>query len=300
MSDRIFDLVLRLYPKAFQAEYGAEMRRLFHDQLRAADGWPGRLRVWVRLLADAATAAPREHHRSVIAPEGEHRLSEAGLHELIRRSHAAAFPSTILWVSLGFGISWIGGAPRPAMFAIHGLLAILALLMLRGMRQYKRHWRDFSLRFEGDSIVESSGGKVVKSLRREEVARIFEVPGHALSVIAREQARSLWIPAPVDGFETIREVLGSWSPIETRPAAKAPGFGGHVTNVTLLALYAAALLVRSQPIGLVLLGAVAVLLMRVARSATGAPALIAWRVRVVTAVLIAILAIKAASLLGWW
>ncbi len=300
MSDRIFDLVLRLYPKAFQEEYGAEMRRLFHDQLRAADGWPGRLRVRARLFADAAAAAPREHHRSVTAPEGEHRLSEAGLHEVIRRSHAAAFPAAILWVSLGFGLSWLGAAPRPAMFAIYGLLAILVSMMLRGVRQVKRHWRGFSLRFEGDSIVESSSGKVVKSLRREEVERIIEVPGYALSVIAREQARSLWIPSPVDGFETIRDVLGSWAPIETRPAAKAPGFAGHVSMYALFALYAAALLVRSQPIGLVLLGIATAMLMRLAWSATGAPARIVWRVRLVTAALIAILAIKAASLLGWW
>lgn len=299
MSDRIFDFVLRLYPKAFREEYGAEMRRLFHDQLRAANGWTGRIRVWARLFADAASSAPREHHRPVAAPGEDYRLSEAGLHEVIRRSHTAAFPTTILWVVLGFGISWFGGAPRPAMFAIHGLFAVILVMMRRGMRQYERHWRGFSLRFEGDTIVESNGGRVVKSLRREEVERIIEAPGYALSVIARDQARSFWIPAPVGGFETIREVLGSWAPIETRGPVKAPRFAGHFSRHGFLVLYASALLVRSKTMGVLLAFVAAALLLRFAMSAAGLPAHAAWRARLVAIALAAILAVKAASLLGF-
>jgi hypothetical protein len=55
---------LRVYPDHFRAQYGAEMTRLFGDQLRdvLATGRPGALAsLWLRSVVDLVVTAPRHH-----------------------------------------------------------------------------------------------------------------------------------------------------------------------------------------------------------------------------------------------
>jgi hypothetical protein len=62
--ERIYGRLLRLYPRAFRAEYGAEMARLFGDQLRDAQssGQPRALAsLWLRSIVDLIVTAPRHH-----------------------------------------------------------------------------------------------------------------------------------------------------------------------------------------------------------------------------------------------
>jgi putative ABC transport system permease protein len=55
-SERIYRLLLRLYPRDFRDEYGREMSMLFRDR---AEG--GRVRLWFEVLDDLLLHAPREH-----------------------------------------------------------------------------------------------------------------------------------------------------------------------------------------------------------------------------------------------
>jgi putative ABC transport system permease protein len=55
-SERIYRWLLRLYPREFREEYGAEMAYLYRD--RAKD--EGALSLWVALVADLLRTAPRE------------------------------------------------------------------------------------------------------------------------------------------------------------------------------------------------------------------------------------------------
>ena len=55
-SERIYRLLLRLYPRDFGDEYGAEMARLYRDRARDE----GALRLWLALLADVLRTAPKE------------------------------------------------------------------------------------------------------------------------------------------------------------------------------------------------------------------------------------------------
>lgn len=64
MSEKLYALLLRLYPTHFRKVYGEEARQLFRDRLRDEPGAFGRLRLWVDVLADLAASAPREHHRA--------------------------------------------------------------------------------------------------------------------------------------------------------------------------------------------------------------------------------------------
>jgi predicted permease len=56
LGARLFRSLLRLYPREFRDEYGAEMARLYRDRARDE----GALRVWLDLLVDLARTAPRE------------------------------------------------------------------------------------------------------------------------------------------------------------------------------------------------------------------------------------------------
>ena len=54
---RLYRRLLRLYPREFREEYGAEMSRLYRDRSRDE----GVLALWPALLADAVRTAPKEH-----------------------------------------------------------------------------------------------------------------------------------------------------------------------------------------------------------------------------------------------
>ena len=53
---RLYRRLLRLYPREFLEEYGAEMTRLYRDRARDE----GALRLWLDLLLDVPRTAPRE------------------------------------------------------------------------------------------------------------------------------------------------------------------------------------------------------------------------------------------------
>ncbi len=56
MGARLYRRLLRLYPREFQEEYGAEMARLYRDRARDE----GVLRLWLALLGDLFRTAPKE------------------------------------------------------------------------------------------------------------------------------------------------------------------------------------------------------------------------------------------------
>jgi hypothetical protein len=61
--ERVYRRLLRLYPRAFRAQYGAEMSRLFSDQLQDAQssGQPRAIAsLWLRSIVDLIVTVP--HH----------------------------------------------------------------------------------------------------------------------------------------------------------------------------------------------------------------------------------------------
>lgn len=61
MSEKLYALLLGLYPAQFRKAYGAEALQLFRDRLRDERGFFPRLRLWLDLLVDVAVSLPREH-----------------------------------------------------------------------------------------------------------------------------------------------------------------------------------------------------------------------------------------------
>jgi len=61
MSEKIYVLLLRLFPSHFREAYGEEALQLFRDRARDEKGFFARLRLWLDLLADLAVSVPHEY-----------------------------------------------------------------------------------------------------------------------------------------------------------------------------------------------------------------------------------------------
>jgi Ca2+-binding EF-hand superfamily protein len=80
MSERMYRLLLALYPSRFREEYGAAALALFRDRLRVERGLLPRLQLWIDLMHDAAVSLPVEYRREPLhlaVSHGAHRASEA-------------------------------------------------------------------------------------------------------------------------------------------------------------------------------------------------------------------------------
>jgi len=62
MSEKIYALLLRLYPSHFRETYGDEALQLFRDRSRHERGFSRGLRLWLDLFADLAISLPRQHY----------------------------------------------------------------------------------------------------------------------------------------------------------------------------------------------------------------------------------------------
>lgn len=63
-SERLFRLVLMVYPAVYRREYGALMQQAFRDLYRDThwqEGWLGVFRLWKRVLIDVGVTALDEH-----------------------------------------------------------------------------------------------------------------------------------------------------------------------------------------------------------------------------------------------
>ena len=64
MSEKIYGLLLRLYPARFRQAHGEEALQLYRDRSRDERGLVPRLRLWLDLVADLAVSLPREYRRT--------------------------------------------------------------------------------------------------------------------------------------------------------------------------------------------------------------------------------------------
>ena len=64
MSEKVYALLLRLYPSRFRKEYEGEALQLVRDRLRNETGWIRRARLWVDLAADMFSGLPHAYRNS--------------------------------------------------------------------------------------------------------------------------------------------------------------------------------------------------------------------------------------------
>jgi hypothetical protein len=68
MSERLYKLLLKLYPDHFRRTYGDEALRLVRDRSVNEKGCFSGLRLWLDLLADLAISLPREYNKVSTMP----------------------------------------------------------------------------------------------------------------------------------------------------------------------------------------------------------------------------------------
>jgi hypothetical protein len=64
MSEKLYSLLLKLYPNHFRRVYGDEALRLVLDRARDEKGFLCGLRLWLDLLVDLAISLPREYSKA--------------------------------------------------------------------------------------------------------------------------------------------------------------------------------------------------------------------------------------------
>lgn len=96
-ADRVFRLLLRLFPSEFRGDFGDEMSAVFRDERAdaAAAGRVGMVQLWWRTLLGSLKTAPREH-LAVLARDAAYGL------RLMRKSPLAT-GAAILTIALGVG-----------------------------------------------------------------------------------------------------------------------------------------------------------------------------------------------------
>lgn len=67
MPEKLYSLLLKLYPNHFRRTYGDEALRLVLDRARDEKGFLHGLRLWLDLLVDLAISLPREYSKAPAA-----------------------------------------------------------------------------------------------------------------------------------------------------------------------------------------------------------------------------------------
>ena len=98
LHDRLFRLLLRLFPSEFRGDFGDDMRADFTDQRRDVEGRPREMRrLWIATAVDILRRAPREH-LDVLTRDVVHGV------RLLRR-HPVPAVTAILSLAIGIGLN---------------------------------------------------------------------------------------------------------------------------------------------------------------------------------------------------
>ena len=122
MSEKIYALLLRLYPSHFREAYGEDALQLFRDRARDEKGFFASLRLWLDLLADLAISIPRQYgyvQPALVGASAPHRLAGVPAFHVLQgespRPVAMLVGSALslvvvgtFWISLGHAASHAG------------------------------------------------------------------------------------------------------------------------------------------------------------------------------------------------
>jgi hypothetical protein len=128
MSEKIYALLLRLFPSHFRETYGEEALQLFRDRARDERGFFPSVRLWLDLLSDLAFSLPREYFH--VQPA------------LIGASVLRRLDGMPLFFILEDESPRIGALLMGAMFSLAAVSTILVLISQVGSYRPFRPWAD--------------------------------------------------------------------------------------------------------------------------------------------------------------
>ena len=98
LHDRLFRLLLTLFPSDFRGDFAENMRADFRDQHSEVDGRPNEVRrLWTRTIVDLLRQAPREH-LDVLSRDVSYAVR-------VLRRHPLASATAILSLAIGIGLN---------------------------------------------------------------------------------------------------------------------------------------------------------------------------------------------------
>jgi hypothetical protein len=211
MSERLYSLILRLYPRAFRDRYAAEMRQVFLGRLRDE----GAMRVWLDVLGDAVISIPQQH--IVREPHPYYPPSAVPL----RAAEALMMRGAICSMFAGFAVALIFFLSFFVGFAKTWPLAG-ALLVAFGLKARKGSRAIEALRTVraeagSDAVTVAYAGMAPLTLRREEITGLHEFQLVGLRIQTADPLRDLWVPFRTASYEALKASLGQWVPVKSTP-----------------------------------------------------------------------------------
>ena len=215
MSERLYSLLLQLYPRAFRERYATEMARVFRDRLRDEPA----ARVWIDVLADAAVSIPHQHLEPV--PNAMYPPSASPMRLSVVRS---LFPFAVI---AGFVAGIAVGALQsrvPGVWLLPVLLMfVLIAIGVRGVRRccrVRRAIRSVWTDVTEESVTVGHAGAPALTLQRREVTGLHDFELIGLRIQTADPAHDLWVPAPTEAYADARVRLAHWAPMTVTPFFK--------------------------------------------------------------------------------
>jgi hypothetical protein len=215
MSERLYRLLLRFYPRPFRERYAEEMLRVFRDRLRDERA----LRVWIDVLVDALVSIPTQH------------LTVIRSHVPYPHSASPFYAKTIgASFTCGLSLGALFAASIVAAFIIPGgwsIMVLMAVVFIAGAwtGQRRIRWITNSYRAEStdDSVTVSCVpvGMTPLTLSRSDVTALHLVTPLGLRILAVDPARDLWVPAGTPDYDAVRVRLSQWAPLKVSSLGEA-------------------------------------------------------------------------------
>jgi hypothetical protein len=208
MSERLYRLLLRFYPRPFHERYAEEMLRVFRDRLRDERA----LRVWIDVLVDALVSIPKQH------------LTVIRSHVPYPRSASPFYAKTVgAAFACGMSLGALFAASIVAAFFIPGgwiVTVVMAGVFIAGAWTGQRRikWIRNSYRAEStdDAVTVSCApvGMTPLTLSRSDDTALHLVMPLGLRIHAVDPARDLWVPAGTPDYDAVRVRLSQWAPLK--------------------------------------------------------------------------------------
>jgi hypothetical protein len=237
MSNRLYSLLLQLYPRAFRERYAEEMARVFRDRLRHETA----ARVWVDVLGDALVSIPRQHWRQ--EPHPIYPASAAPLRDLYGVVGQTLVLTALLSASATFlGLSLVMTSV-PQRWLLPSLLVLVMMFFLwvvaaRKMLRASQTFKAYRAEASADTVTVVYGGATPLTLRRSDIIALRDFEKVGLRIQTADPARDLWVPARAASYPAVRALLAQWAPVTVTPFRVTVGDGSvpHLAFVYALAL----------------------------------------------------------------
>jgi hypothetical protein len=139
-------------------------------------------------------------------------LSPQGIAREKRKGLIRGIATAIFGVALGVGIPAIAGSV-PIWFVV-SLLPLFALIFYfsfrRALGRLEENWSSYQLLVGSDTIVRKQVRLPDLEIHRDQVTKLQEKAGTGLFIKAQEKRLSIYVPATLEGYDELRDLLSHW------------------------------------------------------------------------------------------